>query len=364
MKKFISAMLSLIMALTLFLALPALQVSAEENDYNHPVAISIFDYTESMDRVSISTPGVTAAMYAGLTTEQQLDRFGLHLYVTDRAAAASTNTTLAITAQSKGLTVVSNLQMDLRLQWGMFYSQVKKLADPIRVAFWPANMNPNLDYGALILLPDGTYDLVANLDPTNTMVTFDTKYMDNIAIVSAPKGSLTLYLRPDAKALTSLEFPVNPRSIYSSIETMNINAYVAGGVQSDAAAVKAATGTNAPYLKFIDWEPAEKDPIYASFENARKLSGGEQMHVFDVYVIDQNNGKEIESTETPLIMNFSVPQNLPIYGEYAVAVLDMKGQVQVLKDLDTNPTTVTIQTNLFRKYAIIWGPEGTLKEVK
>ncbi|MBR6381514.1 MAG: hypothetical protein IKS07_07580, partial [Lachnospiraceae bacterium] len=172
MKKFISAMLSVIMALTLFLALPALQVSAEENDYNHPVAIGIMEYMESLDRVSISTSGLTAAVYAGITTEQQLDRFDLKLYVKDRPAFASTNTTLALTAQAKGLTVVANAELDLRLERGMFFTQVKKLTDPIRVAFWPANMDPNLDYGALILLPDGTFDLVANLDPTNSMVTF------------------------------------------------------------------------------------------------------------------------------------------------------------------------------------------------
>ncbi len=365
MKKLVATLLSIAMVATMVLCVPGAGLTAEAADsiYHRDIKFTAITVSEVIPRVSVSTPAVTAALYAGMTYEQNSDGFELELNVTDQYATAAGNAVIQNVALTNAYKIEANLKLDFKICRGIFGNSVKELAKPVRIAAWlPANYDPNRDYGAVILKTDGTYEIRGDLDLAPEMITFDTKYVTHIAIVSAPKGSFDVYKIADPASMEQLVFPVWNSAIPSTVPTTeNINEWVKCGMISPWAEVQAEVG-NYSWMVFQHWFPGEENVLGQTFENAMKAAGGKEMVYVDPYLYSK--GKILEQTANPYVLTFSVPKNLPAYGEYAVAVCNMDGTVSVYKDIDTNENTVSLYTNLFRKYAIIWGYEGTLKEVK
>ena len=366
MKKLVATLLSIAMIATMVFWLPGAGLTAEAADtsiYHRAIKFSARTNSTVIPRVSVSTPAVTAALYAGMTYEQNTDGFEVVLEVTDQPTTAATNPIVQYTAFANAYKIEANLKLDFKVCRDIFGNSVAELAKPVRIAVWlPKDYDPNRDYGAVILKTDGTCEIRGDLDFSPEMITFDTKYVSHIAIVSAPKGSFDAYKIADPASMEQLVFPVWNSAIVSTVPTTeNINEWVKCGMISPWEEVRAEVG-NYSWMAFQHWFPGEENVLGQTFEKAMKAAGGKEMVYIDPYLY--SNGKMLEQTAKPYILTFSVPKNLPAYGEYAVAVCNMDGTVSVYKDIDFNENTVSLYTNLFRKYAIIWGYEGTLKEVK
>ncbi len=365
MKKFVATLLSVAMIATMVLWVPGTAATAEAADsiYHRNIKFTASCSSSVIPRVSVSTPAVTAALYAGMTYEQNALGFDLTVDVSDQPATAPTNAIVQYTAFSNSYKIEANLNVDFRVASGIFYARPTELAKPVRIAVWlPKDYDPNRDYGAVILKTDGTCEIRGDLDLAPDMITFDTKYVSHIAIVSAPRGSFDAYKIADPASMEQLIFPVWNSAIPSTIPTTeNICQYSKGGVITPWAEVKAELGDYS-WLSFQDWFVNPENNLVRTFEQAKKACGGKYISYIDPYLY--SNGKEIEQTAKPYILTFAVPADLPAYGEYAVAVCNMDGTVSVYKDIDLNDNTVSVYTNLFRKYGIIWGFEGTLKEVR
>ncbi len=365
MKKLVATLLSIAMIATMVLWLPATSLTADAADsvYHRKITFKALTDSTVIPRVSVSTPAVTAALYAGMTYEQNLDDFEVILKVSDQPTTAATNAIVQYTAFANSYKIEANLKFDFSVCKGIFGSRALELAKPVRIAMWlPKDYDPNRDYGAVILKTDGTCEIRGDLDFQPDTITFDTKYVQHIALVSAPKGSFDIYKIADPASLEELVFPVWNSAIPSTVPTtVNIAEWVKGGMISPWAEVRAEVG-NYSWLQFQNWTPGEENTLGQTFEKAMKAAGGRALTYVDPYLY--KDGKMLEQTTNPYILTFSVPQNLPAYGEYAVAVCNMDGTVSVYKDIDFNDNTVSVYTNLFRKYAIIWGFEGTLKEIR
>ena len=363
MKKLVATLLSITLALAMVLGMPGMVMDASADSiYHRPIKFGVNNGSTVVPRVSVQTPAIATALYAGMTTEQNELDFNLVLNVNDQPATAASNVAVQYAAVSNGYAVVANLDMELRVCLRQFGHRATELARPIRFAFWlPKNYDLNRDYGILTLKPDGTCEILGDLDAQADTVTVDTKYVQHMALVSGPQGSFDTHKIADPKALDQLVFPVYNTCIPSSIpDTFNNATYEIGGVISPWAEVKQELG-NATYLDFRDWYPDEKNTLRQTFETVMKACGGRKMVYVDPYLY--KDGKVLEQTNNKYILTFSIPKNLPAYGEYAVAVCNMDGSVSVYKDIDFNENTVSLYTNLFRKYAIIWGFEGTLKDI-
>ncbi len=363
MKKLVATLLSITLALAMVLGMPGMMMDASADSiYHRPIKFNVNNGSTVVPRVSVSTPAVTTALYAAMTYEQNELDFNLILNVNDQPATAASNVAVQYAAVANGYAVVANLDMDLEVNLRIFGHRATELAHPIRFAFWlPKDYDPNKDYGILTLKPDGTCEILGDLDAQADTVTVDTKYVQHMALVSGPKGSFDTHKIADPHALDQLVFPVYNSAVPSSIpDTYNNLRYLIGGVISPWAEVKQELGNNT-YIDFRDSYPDDKNTLDDTFEAVQKACGGKKMVYVDPYLY--KDGKIIEQTNNKYILTFSVPRNLPAYGEYAVAVCNMDGTVSVYKDIDFNDNTVSVYTNLFRKYGIIWGPEGTLKEI-
>ncbi len=156
MKKLVATLLSIAMVATMIPWAPGMGMTAEAADtniYNRDIKFSAVTKSSIIPRVSVQTPAKTAALYAGMSFEQNELGFELLLNVTDQSAVAPTNYIVQYTALSNNYKIEANLKFDLEICRGIFGKPATELAKPIRITAWlPDSFDVTTrDYAAVIL---------------------------------------------------------------------------------------------------------------------------------------------------------------------------------------------------------------------
>ncbi len=67
------------------------------------------------------------------------------------------------------------------------------------------------------------------------------------------------------------------------------------------------------------------------------------------------NGQKIQTTDKEIAFSFEIPKALLKENRtYQMICVSQNGQPVILKDLDTKPTTITIKTNKFYAFALVY----------
>lgn len=98
-----------------------------------------------------------------------------------------------------------------------------------------------------------------------------------------------------------------------------------------------------------------------SAEDKQKVEAASGKYVIGQYLniellkIINGYGSNITATNLPIPIVISIPDNLKGTGNRVYAIIRVhNGEVTVLKDMDNNPDTITIETDLFSTYAIVY----------
>ncbi len=106
-------------------------------------------------------------------------------------------------------------------------------------------------------------------------------------------------------------------------------------------------------------EQAEVKALFGS--QADKISTGKAVDI-NVYKEDDGKRTQITQTDDPVKFKMSVPDELQGKG-YDFAVVENHGRERIkLKDLDSNPSTITFAVSKFSKFVIVYGEEGSFDE--
>lgn len=335
-----------------------LDVKAVEPVYTNNLASDI-------PRVNVQTPQDAARIYAGLTWEQLDMKQNVRLTVTDSDCGPLARKALSDRASALGATLVKTLDMNLeRFLKSGWSDRIKDLNNRIRVCIaLPAGCDRTKDYAVLSLKADGTVEVLADLDPEPTTITVDSDYFDTFMIVAAPAGTFAAYRVENPAALDDLLVPGYVRKINSTIPVSDY--YM--GVLTDIEEVRAAAGVRnvSLLMKANSPGPDARYALYNTVRQANKekkintVSTAEEMLSYSFYEMEMSGGGErITNTNGKLRITMVVPYDFPAYADYAVAVLNMDGSATIMKDIDANDSTITIDTDQFRTYMFLWGKKG------
>lgn len=365
MKKLVATGLAIVMALTVFMA-PATEMKAEAwQKWNVDKCYSINEATDYFSRVTISTPGVTAKLYAGLTWQQFDMDAGVRLIVNDddNVCGPAALAGIHYTAAALGAAVVAVVDADLEMYVGSWSKDIVTTYEPIRVAFeFQPGWDTTKDYGVIYIKEDGSIGIAGDIDANPASITLDMSSFDTYAIVAAPQGTFNAYRVASPEALNKEIVPPYCKEIPSSISTKSLCSYLYDiGVVTDTVTAKAAIGDSNPELVIQDAFPgglAKSALDYAVAQlPVRKVS------YHQVNMMKQDYITRVEQTSQKLCVTITIPYNFPVYADYAVAVVDERGSAVVMRDIDANPNTVTINTDDFRAFAIIAGEKGAFDTV-
>ena len=93
---------------------------------------------------------------------------------------------------------------------------------------------------------------------------------------------------------------------------------------------------------------------YAVFESM--LNGFTIGRTYDIYP----NGQKVQTTDKEIAFSFEIPKVLLKEGRtYQMICVSQNGQPVILKDLDTKPNTITIKTNKFYAFALVYKDQKT-----
>ncbi|MBE5851423.1 MAG: hypothetical protein E7299_00475 [Lachnospiraceae bacterium] len=356
MKKLIATSLAIVMALTVFIA-PANQMKAEARPLNEGKVYSVNSDREHFARVSISTPETTTRLYAGLTWEQLSKNIGVRLTIDEPICGPAALAAFDSIAKSFGGSVVRVVDADLEAYLNSWCRDITSTYSPIRVALEFADgWDTTKDYAILSLKEDGSMEILGDIDANPSSVTVDASYFDTFAIISAPQGTFNAYRVASPVALATLPKPAYCKKIPSTISTSSLcsSLYDIATI-TDAATVKGAVGDSKPKLVIKDARPgklarAAMDLAIAQVE-AKKVT---------YYQVDmlKRDGTNVEQTAQKIRITMTVPYTFPAYADYAVAVVNENGSATILRDLDIDAHTITIDTDDFRAFAIIAGKDG------
>lgn len=347
-------------ALTLTVAaLPVadIQVNAASSA-NYGVYVD--NQTTDISSVSISTPPVSILLYSGLTWEQLESDVSVRLNVSDVDCGAAARTAITSLASSLGGNVIQYLDMDLEAYLDGWTSDISSTVSPLRMAIaLPDTADTSLDYAIIAVQNDGTLGVFGDLDTNPDTITVDCSSFDTYAIVSGPTGAFDAYKVASDASLTAETLTDYAKKVSSTISTtVNCSYIYAIGSSTDATTISSLVGSN-PSLTIGDGEPGTyaKSALLAEMTE----SGAKKIAYVNV---DMENGYGVQVTETssPIRLTITVPYNFPAYGDYALAVLNADGSASIVTDIDTIQSTITVDTDQFREYAILWGPEGTFDD--
>lgn len=337
--------------------------------------VSVNNQASGISSVSFHTPEDTLRQYAGLSWEELDMKMKLRLNVTDSECGPLARKALGDKAYFLGAEEVKFLDMDLEKCLGNsgWTQDVERTYAPIRVSIaLPKDSDPKKDYAVISLKEAGEVDVLGDLDADPKTVTVDSDYFDTFLIASAPAGTFDRYRQVDSVAVESLELPIYVKKIGS---TVNILGDHPMGVLTDEAEARAAVGGKALSLGISGITPGV-NAMYAldsavkgtNAENKRRA--GKKADGSDEVVPGYSEmnllvgaGVRATSTNGKLRITIGVPYSFPVYADYAVAVLNMDGTVTIMKDIDENPCTVTIDTDQFRTYMFLWGKKGAFDSI-
>ena len=329
--------------------------------------------------VNIQTPQETVKLYARLSWALLEEGVGVRLNVTDSGCGPVAKRSLTSMAASLGASEVKTLDMDLEMYIGKggWTEDIPETNGRIRVCIvLPEGSDLSKDYGVISIKKDGVMEVLGDLDLTPDTVTVDSDYFDTFMIVSAPAGTFYAYRVANPNALDKLETPVYVKKIGSTIKAESRSADVYSlGILTDVGAVRAAAGgKKVDYLELNKTIPGAS--AKNSLDNAIKQTKAENKTAplpkkeeddkkedtqgYDYYEMELKTGagERINSTNGKQRITMTVPYSFPAYADYAVAVLNMDGSVSILKDIDFNESTITVDTDQFRTYVFLWGRKG------
>ena len=360
-KRVVAVIMAAAMSLCVFAA-PASKLQTEAApDYSknwNDVRVYTANYSKTFSNVSIQTPQATVKMYAGISWEQLELNVGVRLNVTDSECGEQARNTFSNMAASLGGHVVGILDMDMEFYTEEGWTQdVVGMVSPVRVGMvLPNGSDPTKDYAVISIKQDGGLEILGDLDPNPVTLTVDSSNFDTFAVIAAPAGTFNAFRNVSPYALEQLWISTYAKDIVSTVSAASKGYQMYDiGTTTDAAAVRAAVGDQIVTLEVGAAEPGpySAGPLrYAAWRaGARGAS---------CYEIELKNGRKerVLQTNQKILVTMTVPFSFPAYADYAVAVLNADGTVSILKDMDVNDSTVTIATNQFRSYAVMWGPKG------
>ena len=357
MKKIIATGLAMVMALTVFIA-PANEMKAEAAiPLNEGRVYSINSDKDYFARVSISTPETTTRLYSGLTWQQLSMNIGVRLTIDDPICGPAALTAFDYMAKSFGGNVVRVVDADLEAYVDNWCKDIVSTYSPIRVALeFASGWDTTKDYAILSLKEDGSIEVLGDIDANPASITVDTGYFDTFAIVAAPQGTFNAYRVASPVALANLPKPPYCKEIPSTISTKSLCSHLYDiATITDAATVKGAVGDSKPELVIRDARPGKLARAAIDLAVAQVPAMKVSHHQVDML---KRNGTKVEQTAQKIRVTMTVPYNFPAYADYAVAVVNENGSATILRDLDIDAHTITIDTDDFRAFAIIAGKDG------
>lgn len=205
--------------------------------------------------------------------------------------------------------------------------------------------------------------LLANPMTVNASVSGNTPVSGNVPSTSAStsEGSVSSSAVSLASHNTVI---IGGKSVKSTVGGIFIATAVNGvAVTSPVASVNAAigltqadvdAGTNA---RFFICNSANKE-MKAALQSAAAAAGktvGAYLNV-DLYTITKKGTvTAIRNTAEPITMTFGLPGRIANAGSsVSVICIDKDGKSVVMEDTDTDPKTLTVNTNVFGVYAIVY----------
>ena len=373
LKTVMATILTTAVALSVF-AVPAAGLHA--NAAGKGAGVYTDNQASDIPNVNMQTPPETVELYAGLSWELlEADNVSVRLNVTDSNCGPVAKRSLDRMAATLGASEVKTLDMDLEtyLRDSGWAADIVETGSRIRVCIaLPEGSDPTRDYAVLSLKGDGVVEVLGDLDPDPATVTVDSDYFDTFMIVAAPAGTFDAYRVVSPNALDKLGTPVYVKKIGSTIDAVSDahNMYSLG-MLTDAATVRAAAGGQNVTLEVEKVMPGSsakyaldnainRTNASSKVRTVKTEDGKDKEEGPAYYELEMKNGagKRINSTNGKLRITMTVPYNFPAYADYAVAVLNMDGTVSVLKDIDDNESTITVDTDQFRTYVFLWGKKG------
>ena len=93
------------------------------------------------------------------------------------------------------------------------------------------------------------------------------------------------------------------------------------------------------------------------------MERGKPQH-FELKIHGRADSPTVTELSAPIRLKLDVPESID-GNKYDFAVVHLhNGEAAILPDLDGNPETVTIASDRFSAYAVIYAPKGQLKGVK
>lgn len=369
LKKVTATVMTAAMALCL-LAAPSVKLQTKAA--NGDAGVYTNNQVKDIPNVNIQTPQETVKLYAGLSWAALEEGVSVRLNVTESACGPVAKRTLNSKAAALGASEVKTLDMDLEEYIKTGWTQdVTETTGRIRVCFeLPKGSDPSGDYAVLSLKADGVVEVLGDLDPDPATLTVDSDYFDTFMIVSAPAGTFNNYRVASPGALDKLGTPIYVKKIGSTVKAdATAHDVYSLGVLTDEGAVIAAAGGQGVSLELKSVMPGAN--ARNALDNAvKRTQAGNKIKLVDkdgkkeetkipYYELEMKNRKErVTSTNGKVRITMTVPYNFPAYADYAVAVLNMDGTVSILKDIDNNESTITVDTDQFRTYVFLWGKKG------
>ena len=114
---------------------------------------------------------------------------------------------------------------------------------------------------------------------------------------------------------------------------------------------------------------ATKQMVEAAIEAAPKAYIiGQYLDVSLLKLISDGSGtmtEGVETTNKPILITITIPENMKGDGNRTFAILRVHGgETDILEDLDTDPDTITIETDRFSTYVLIYQEEKTAEDTQ
>lgn len=378
-KKGIAAFMAIITSVCMFVApISGLRVKAEPDwskNWNN-VRVYTANFSKDVPNVNMQTPQTTIKLYAGLSWEALETDIGIRLNVSDSEYGAAAQLAFQNLVASLGANLVKVLDMDLE-KYAKFegwvysaeaneavFAQNDWTADlvtvnsPIRVCITlPAKSDLTKDYAVISIRGDGFLEVLGDLDPEPATITVDSAHFDTFAIIAGNKGAFDAYKIPSPGALLPIWVSNYTKEIGTTVSAgSNAVKLYDVGVVTDVAAVRSAVGDQIVKLEMNDVRPGPN--ARSALQYAAAMAGAKRVSYYEAE-LKNGRGERVTQTNQKLRITMTAPFDYPAYADYAVVVLNADGSVSVLKDIDTNDSTITIDTDQFRTYAVIWGVKGT-----
>ncbi len=335
-------------------------------------------WVSDIPRVSIQTPQNAVRLFVGMSWTALEENLGVRLIVSNAEMGPVAKSTLNHAAASLGAAEVKTVNMRLEeyVTDGGWTKAIKETPARIRVCIGlPAGSDPAKDYAVISLKEEGGYEVLGDLDPNPATITVDTDCFSTYMIVAAPAGTFNQYRVVNPKAVDKMEIPHYVKRISSAIDAESyVSEVPALGIITDAATTRAAVGGSNAGLILKAVQPGKQ--AMAVMENAVRKTNAVRGKVLDdgklvdeeltYYTMELQSKKSgiITKTDSKLRITMTVPNNVPAYADYAIAVLNKDASVSILKDIDTDAGTITFDTDQFRLFAFLWGKKGAFDEIK